>query len=82
VVPRPSDPKREEIGEVVVSDLTLRKSRPHGSFLQRFTDIRFVGKKKKMNPPKIPCLDDTDFKKERVEILINFNAFHIRAILS
>jgi hypothetical protein len=49
-VPRPSDPKLEKIGKVIVSDLTLGKSGPHGSLLQRLTEIRFVGKGKKQHP--------------------------------
>jgi hypothetical protein len=44
---RRSEPELETTGRVVVSDLTLGKSGPHGSFLQRLTDIRFVGKKRR-----------------------------------
>jgi len=36
----------EKIGKVVVSDLSLGRSGPHGSFLHRLTDIRFVGEEK------------------------------------
>jgi hypothetical protein len=45
-IPGRSDPKLEKIREIVVSDPTLGKLGPHGSFLQRLTDIRFVRKKK------------------------------------
>ena len=45
-----SDPKVEKIGRVIVSDLDLGKSGPHGSLLQRLTDIRLVGKGKKQHP--------------------------------
>jgi hypothetical protein len=33
----------EKIGKVVVSDLNLGRSGPHGSLLHRLTDVRFIG---------------------------------------
>ena len=35
----------EKIGKVVVSDLSLGRSGPHGSLLNRLTGIRFIGEK-------------------------------------
>jgi len=39
---RPSGPVLEKIGRVVVSDLSLGGSGPHGSLLQRITDVRLI----------------------------------------
>ena len=36
----------EKIGKVVVSDLSLGRSGPHGSLLHRLTDVRFIGTEK------------------------------------
>lgn len=36
-------PKTEKIGKVVVSDLTLGKTGPHGSLLHRITEAQFIG---------------------------------------
>ena len=38
-----SDPVMEKIGGVVVSDLDLGRGGPHGSLLDRITDVRFIG---------------------------------------
>jgi len=38
-----SDPVMEKIGRVVVSDLDLGRGGPHGSLLDRITDVRFIG---------------------------------------
>jgi hypothetical protein len=40
---RSSNRVLEKIGKVVVSDLSLGESGPHGSLLQRITDVRFIG---------------------------------------
>jgi hypothetical protein len=36
-------PVLEKIGKVVVSDLSLGGTGPHGSLLQRITEIQFIG---------------------------------------
>jgi hypothetical protein len=42
----------EKIGKVVVSDLSLGRSGPHGSLLHRLTGIRFIGEKNRFTQPK------------------------------
>jgi cell wall-associated NlpC family hydrolase len=41
-----SDHVSNKIGKVVVSDLSLGRSGPHGSLLHRLTDIRLIGTEK------------------------------------
>jgi hypothetical protein len=41
-----SGPVSNKIGKVVVSDLSLGRSGPHGSLLHRLTDVRLIGPKK------------------------------------
>ncbi len=42
----PSGPILQKIGRVAVSDLSLGEQGPHGSLLERITDIRFIGDEK------------------------------------